>query len=121
MTERKSMRHRKKKITLDRKGEPRKALLTHLAESLILFEKMRTTKAKAKAVRSMVERMITKAKKNNLAVRRELAKIIRYNCVKKLIEELGPRYKERTGGYTRLTIIKNRVGDGAEEALIELI
>ncbi len=116
------MRHQKKKITLDRNSANRRALLANLAESLVLFEKIRTTKAKAKAVRSMVERLITKAKKNTLASRRDLASVLyTKNSVKKLVEELGPRYAERKGGYTRIILLQNRVGDGAEEALVELV
>lgn len=116
------MRHQKRKVTLDRKTGPRTALLAGLAESLILYEKINTTKAKAKAVRSIVERMITKAKGKDLHARRELMKqLYTKNSVKKLIEELGPRYAERKGGYTRTVVLKNRVGDGAEEVLIELV
>lgn len=116
------MRHQKKKVTLDRKTGPRTALLKGLAESLILYEKINTTKAKAKAVRSVVEKLITRAKVNSLHNRRELQRqLITDNTVKKLIEELGPRYKERKGGYTRTIVLKNRVGDGAEEVLIELV
>lgn len=116
------MRHQKSKITLDRKTGPRQALLRGLAESLILYEKIRTTKAKAKATRSMVERLITKAKKNTLAARRELASVLyTKNAVKKMFEVLGPRFKERAGGYTRITVVNNRLGDGAEEAVIEFV
>lgn len=116
------MRHQKKKVTLDRKTGPRTALLAGLVESLILYEKINTTKAKAKAVRSLAERLITKAKTNSLHTRRELEKrLYTKNTVKKLLEEIGPRYVERKGGYTRITTVKNRVGDGAEEVLIELV
>ena len=116
------MRHQKKKVTLDRKIGPRTALLTSLAESLILHEKIITTKAKAKATRSLVERLITKAKPNTLAARRTLiAKLHTELAVKKLMEVLGPRYKERQGGYTRIVMLKNRVGDGAEEAVVEMV
>jgi large subunit ribosomal protein L17 len=116
------MRHQKKKVTLDRKTGPRTALLKGLAESLILYEKINTTKAKAKAVRSVVEKLITRAKVNTLHNRRELERhLITGNTVKKLLEELGPRYAERKGGYTRTIVLKNRVGDGAEEVLIELV
>ncbi len=116
------MRHQKKKVTLDRKTAGRRSLLANLAESLILFEKIRTTKAKAKATRSAVERLITKAKKNNLAARRELLSVLyTKNAVKKLMEDLGPRYAERKGGYTRIISIKDRVGDGAEEVVLELV
>ena len=116
------MRHRKKKITLDRKAAPRRALLINLAESLVLYEKITTTKAKARAARSLVERLITKAKPNTLAARRELThRLHTSNCVKKLMAELGPRYKDRRGGYTRVTLLKNRKGDGAEAAVVELV
>lgn len=116
------MRHQKNKVTLDRKTGPRTALLTGLAESLILYEKINTTKAKAKAVRPIVERMITKAKVKSLNTKRDLeSRLYTKNTVKKLLEELGPRYLERKGGYTRTTMLKNRVGDGAEEVLIELV
>lgn len=116
------MRHQKRKVTLDRKTGPRTALLTGLAESLILYEKINTTKAKAKAVRPIVERLITKAKTKSLTTTRTLSsQLYTKNSVKKLTEELGPRYAERKGGYTRMTVLKNRVGDGAEEVLIELV
>lgn len=116
------MRHQKKKLTLDRASAPRKALMRGLAESLILFEKITTTKAKGRATRSQVERYITKAKQNTLAARRHLlSKLPAKNVVKKLLEVLGPRYAERKGGYTRVTLLNHRVGDGAEEVLVELI
>ncbi len=116
------MRHQKKKVTLDRKVGPRTAMLKSLAESVILYEKVFTTKAKAKAVRPIVERLITKAKANTLASRRDLlSRLHTKNAVNKLLEVLGPRYKERAGGYTRTTMVKNRVGDNAEEAVIELV
>lgn len=116
------MRHQKRKVTLDRKTGPRAALLAGLAESLILYEKINTTKAKAKAVRGVVERLITKAKAKDLNARRELLKhLYTKNAVNKLLEQLGPRYLDRKGGYTRTVMLKNRVGDGAEEVLIELV
>lgn len=116
------MRHQKNKITLDRKSAGRRALLANLAESLVLFEKVVTTKAKAKAVRSFIERLITKAKRGTLADRRNIqSALYTKNAVKKLMAKLGPRYQDRQGGYTRLTMVKNRVGDGAEEALVELV
>ncbi len=117
------MRHQKKKVTLDRKAAPRRALLSSLVESLVLFEKIKTTKAKAKVTRSLVEKLITKAKKNTLAARRDIAKDLHTeNAVKKLMEVLGPRYAERKGGFTRLTLVSNsRKGDGAEEAIVEFV
>lgn len=116
------MRHKKNKITLDRKTAARRSLMANMAESLILYEKIRTTKAKAKAVRSVVEKLITKAKAQTLAGRRAIAKVLyTKNSVKKLMEVIGPKYKDKKGGYTRLTLLKSRKGDGAEEAIIELV
>lgn len=117
------MRHQKKKVTLDRKAASRNALIAGLAESLILYEKVMTTKAKAKVVKSFVEKLITVAKKNTLAARRDLiAKLYTQNSVKKLMDVLGPRFAERKGGYCRLTLVSNaRVGDGAEKAIVEIL
>ncbi len=116
------MRHQKTKITLDRNSAARRSLLTNLAESLILHEKIKTTKAKARALRSYVEKLITKSKPNTLAARREIIKeLYTENAIKKLMEQLGPRYKDRAGGYTRTTSLRNRVGDGAEEVQIEFV
>ncbi|MDD2757899.1 MAG: 50S ribosomal protein L17 [Patescibacteria group bacterium] len=117
------MRHQKKKVTLDRQSASRHSLLANLAESLILYEKISTTKAKAKAVRSLVEKMITTARKNTLSARRALIRdLYTQNAVKKLMEVLGPRYAGRQGGYTRLTLASDRrLGDGSETATIELV
>ena len=116
------MRHQKKKLTLDRKSPARRSLLANLAESLVLYEKIKTTKAKGRAVKSLVERLITKAKKQTLAARRELLKTLyTNNAVNKLMDDLGPKYKDRKGGYTRLVLLKNRKGDGAEEVIVELV
>lgn len=116
------MRHLKKKVTLDRPTSQRRALLANLAESLILHEKIRTTKAKAKALRPVVEKLITKAKTNTLASRRELMRVLyTENAIKKMMEVIGPKYATRKGGYTRIISLNNRVGDGAEEAVIEFV
>lgn len=116
------MRHQKKKLTLDRAAAPRLALMKSLAESLILREKIRTTKAKAMAVRSKVERLITKAKPGTLAARRMVAKdLFTDNAVKKLMEVLAPRYLDRAGGYTRVITLPERKGDGADEAVVEFV
>ncbi len=117
------MRHQKKKITLDRKSASRNALLANLAESLILHEKIMTTKAKAKALKSFVEKLVTIAKKNNLSARRALIKeLYTNNSVKKLMDVFGPRYAEKKGGYTRLILVSDtRVGDGAEKAILEFV
>jgi len=115
------MRKRKKGRKLSRKRDQRKALLKSLASNLLLKERMVTTQAKAKEVASFVEKKITKAKKNDLATRRYLARFFRPALVKKLIEEIAPRYQERKGGYTRIIKLGPRKRDGAKMALIELV
>jgi large subunit ribosomal protein L17 len=116
------MRHQKKKITLDRETSQRRALMANLAESLILYEKIKTTKAKAKALRPIVEKLVTKAKKNDLASRREIMKVLyTQNAVKKMMDIIGPKYLDRQGGYTRIITLNRRVGDNAEEAVIEFV
>lgn len=116
------MRHRKKKVILSRMKGPREALLRNLATSVLLYEKVKTTKARAKYVRPIVERAITIGKKNDLASRRRLHKMFQVdNVVKKVLEDLGPKYKERPGGYTRVTALKRRQGDAAEIVQLELV
>ncbi len=116
------MRHRKNKVTLDRKSGPRKALLKVAATQLFTHEKIVTTEAKAKALRSYAERLITRGKKNDLAARRALLRVISSeNIVKKILEDISPRYMTRPGGYTRIVKLPARVGDGARRARIELV
>lgn len=116
------MRHRKKGKILDRKVGPRTALLRGLAVSLILYEKMQTTKAKAKTVKPIVERLITRGKENTLTARRHLLKYLyKEAAVKKVLEVISPRYKDRKGGYTRIINVGRRQGDGAEIVQIELV
>ncbi len=116
------MRHRKKGKVLDRAKAPREALLRNLAASVILYEKVKTTEAKAKAVKPMVERAITTGKKPSLAARRNLMRIFyTEHPVKKILEVLGPRYATRPGGYTRIVKLGTRQGDGAQVVQIELV
>ncbi|TAN32989.1 50S ribosomal protein L17 [Patescibacteria group bacterium] len=116
------MRHQKKKVTLDRKTAARRSLLANLAVSVILYEKVKTTKAKAKAVRPLVEKLITESKKQNLAARREIeGALYGSRAARKLMSELASRYKERVGGYTRVTALGERKGDAAQAAIIELV
>jgi len=116
------MRHRKKTKILDRKKEPREMMLRNLASSVIIYEKVKTTQAKAKAVRSLVEKIITIAGKGDLTARRRLIKVLPQKmAVKKAMEILGERYKERKGGYTRIVKLGVRQGDGAEMVMIELV
>ena len=116
------MRHQKKKVTLDRKKAPREALLKNLTASVILYEKVKTTRAKAKDVQPLVEKMITLGKKGTLTARRELLSFLpTENPVKKIMEDLGKRYAGRTGGYTRIIKLGTRQGDAAEMVTIELV
>lgn len=97
-------------------------MLRNLASSVLMYEKVKTTEAKAKAVRSIVERVITKAKKGDLTSRRQLISILPQElAVKKAMDVLGQRYAERNGGYTRIVKLGNRQGDGAEVVQIELV
>jgi len=115
------MRHKRKGRKLSRQRSQRKALLKVLAADLILKEKIITTQAKAKEIRPLVERLITKSKKKDLASIRYLARYLPERARKKITEEIGPRYRERAGGYTRIVKLGPRKTDGAEMAVIELI
>ncbi|MEN9557661.1 MAG: ribosomal protein [Candidatus Parcubacteria bacterium] len=116
------MRHRKKRVTLDRKNGPRLALLRGLATSVVLYEHINTTLAKAKAVRPLVERLITTSRVKTLASRRALLRVLMTEqAVNKMLEEIGPRYATRPGGYTRMIKLGRRQGDGAEIVQIQLV
>ena len=112
----------KKNIKLGRTKAPRKALLRSLAESLILHDAIVTTKAKAKALRTVVEPLVTKAKRNR-PVDKEIINSVLYTgkAVKKLVETIAPKYKDRQGGYTRITKLGTRPNDGAEKVKIEFV
>lgn len=116
------MRHRKNKKILDRSNDARNALIRGLATSVILYENINTTLAKAKAVRPVVEKLITSGREKSLHGRRELKKVLLIDsAVNKVLEELGPRYATRPGGYTRIIKLGRRKGDGAEIAQIQLV
>ncbi|MFA6423282.1 MAG: 50S ribosomal protein L17 [Patescibacteria group bacterium] len=107
---------------LGRKKANRNHLVRNLLTSIILYEKVVTTEAKAKTIKSEIDRIITKAKKNDLAARRYVAKILfDMNAVKKTMEVLAPRYINRTSGYTQIYKLGQRVGDGAPKYQINLI
>jgi large subunit ribosomal protein L17 len=96
--------------------------MANLATDLVMHEKVTTTVAKAKAVRPFAEKLITRARKGDLHARRVVLKTITDKAaVAKLFDELAPRYEGRPGGYTRITKLGPRRGDGAEEAIIELV
>ena len=97
-------------------------ILANLAGSIIMEGKVTTTLAKAKAVRPLTEKMITKAKRGDLHARRTVLRTITdTEVVTKLFDEVAPEYDERPGGYTRITKLGPRRGDGAEMAVIELV
>ena len=99
-----------------------KLIMANLATDLVMHEKVTTTMAKAKAVRPLAEKLITRARKGDLHARRVILKTITDKAaVAKLFDEVAPRYEGRPGGYTRITKLGPRRGDGAEEAVIELV
>src|SRR6516164_1641017 len=116
------MRHRVGGYKLKRPVDSRNALLRNLCTSVILEERVITTVPKAKAVRPLVEKMITLAKADTLHTRRQAAAVLNTPAsVKKLFDTLGTRFGQRSGGYTRIVRLGPRKGDGAEQAMIELV
>ena len=116
------MRHLKAGSKLKRDGGSRKALLRNLVTSVIEHERVITTIPKAKAVQPIVDHMITLAKADTLHTRRQAASYLRTPAsVKKLFDTLGTRFGQRNGGYTRIVRLGPRKGDGAEQAMIELV
>lgn len=116
------MRHRKQKNKLGRTASHRKATLANLASSLIRHKKIQTTHAKAKATRQFIEPLITRARRGSLHDRRQvLKKIPRPEVVKVLFGEIGPKYKERPGGYTRIVKLGFRGNDSAPVSQLELV
>ena len=116
------MRHRKTTPKLSRKPDARKRLLRNLVTSLIMEERVTTSMAKAKAARSLSEKIITKGKKDTVHSRRQVAGMVYgSDAVKKVFNELGPRYSERPGGYTRILKLGRRKGDAAEAVILELV
>ena len=115
-------RHANTGRKLSRNTSHRKALLDNLVRAIIIEESIRTTTPKAKEARRLVERVITKAKANTLAARRIVHRTVRDQAVlAKLFEVIGPRFKDRPGGYTRLVHTENRMGDNAPMAILELV
>ncbi len=116
------MRHRKGGYKLQRDPSARRALLRGLTTSMILHERIETTVTRAKAVRPKVERMITLAKRDTLHARRQAAAYLYApEAVRKLFDSIGPRFADRSGGYTRILRLGPRKGDGAETAILELL
>ena len=116
------MRHQKKTLKLGRTAEHRKALLANQVCSLIEHRRIKTTLAKAKAVRPLAERMVTLGKNGSLHARRNALSILRHkDAVKKLFDEIAPASTERNGGYTRVIRLGQRKSDSAAMALLEWI
>ncbi len=116
------MRHQVKGKKLGRDTSHRIALLRNLVTSLLEKERIRTTLAKAKAARPVAEKMITLGKNDTLHSQRQALRFIyKKSVVKKLFDELGPRFSERPGGYTRIIKLGPRAGDGSDMALLELV
>ncbi|MBL1242692.1 MAG: 50S ribosomal protein L17 [OCS116 cluster bacterium] len=116
------MRHRNKGRKLNRTASHRKALFANMAAALIKHEQITTTLPKAKELRAIVDRLITLGKKGDLHARRHaIAKMRDKEQAKKLFDVLGPRYKDRNGGYTRVLKAGFRYGDNAPMAVIELV
>ncbi len=116
------MRHRKVRKTPGRTFEQRKIVLENLATSLILHERLETTITKARALAPFVERLISASRTGTLAARRRAeSKLTHKNAVRKLFEVIGPKYKERPGGYTRIRRTRTRAGDSAELAVITFV
>jgi large subunit ribosomal protein L17 len=116
------MRHQKKTIKLGRTAEHRKALLANQVCSLIQHQRIKTTLAKAKAVRPLAEKMVTLGKKNSLHARRTALAVLRQkDAVQKLFADIAPRNAERKGGYTRIIKLGERKSDAARIAFIEWV
>jgi large subunit ribosomal protein L17 len=116
------MRHKRSGSKLKRDAGSRKALLRGLVTGVIENERVVTTITKAKAIKPLVDRMITLAKRDTLHTRRQAASFLETPAaVKKLFDKLGTRFGQRNGGYTRVVRLGFRKGDGAEQAMIELV
>jgi large subunit ribosomal protein L17 len=116
------MRHQKKTVKLGRTAEHRKALLANQVCSLIEYQRIKTTLAKAKAVRPLAEKMVTLGKRGSIHARRTaLATLRQKNAVKKLFDDIAPRSTDRNGGYTRIVKLGQRKSDSAPMAFIEWV
>jgi len=115
------MRHGNVNRKFGRERKGRKALLKGLALSLVIYGKIKTSEAKAKELRPIVEKLITKGKSATLASRRLLTSRLNETSSKKIIETISPKYKNRAGGYTRIVKLPRRKSDGSPMAIIEFV
>jgi large subunit ribosomal protein L17 len=115
------MRHLKSGRKLNRSSAHRKAMFRNMVTSLLLHERVQTTDAKAKELRHWADRMVTLGKRGSLHARRQaLAYVRNYSVVRKLFDEIAARFRDRAGGYTRITKVGLRRGDAAPLSIIEL-
>ena len=117
------MRHHDHNRKFGRVRKQRSALLQGLARSLVLHGRIETTEAKAKELRPFIEQLVTKAQPGTIAARRLVSSRLggAPRATKKLMDEVAPQYKERTGGYTRITKLPVRGGDASRMAVIEFV
>ena len=116
------MRHAKRGRKLSRDAQHRKAMLGTMAGQVIVHGRIKTTAPKAKEVRGVVDRLINKAKQDDLAARREVVKVLKdKTIVRKLFEDVAPDLDDRNSGYTRILKLGPRLGDGAEQVYLELV
>ncbi len=116
------MRHLKKKNKLSRPAAHRDAVVANLCKSLIRYGRIKTTKAKAKLMQPFIEKIITRSKNNNLHSKRIAASRLKsWEPIPKLFDQIGPKFKSRAGGYTRIIKLGFRNSDGAEIVLLEFL
>jgi large subunit ribosomal protein L17 len=118
------MRHQKTRHKLSRDSAHRKALFANLCVEIIDHERIKTTEAKAKAVKPEIEKLITLAKRGDLHARRQAMSTLQHpdkGVIYKLFEEIAPRYVDRPGGYTRILKLGQRSGDATEIVYLELV
>lgn len=115
------MRHNRRTLRLGRNPKERQAMLENLVTSLLVHQQIKTTLMKAKAARRLADKVITLSKDDTLASRRRMFSYLQdHQLVSKLFKMVGPRFKDRKGGYTRILHLSRRKGDGATMALLEL-
>jgi large subunit ribosomal protein L17 len=116
------MRHAKKKKKLATSASHRSALLRNLAAQIVQYRRVKTTEAKAKAVKPVIEKLITLGKRGDLHARRQALAILgKRDLVHKVFTEIAPQYEDRNGGYTRILKLGPRAGDAAPMVFIELV
>lgn len=116
------MKHKIGFNRLGRKSSHRKALIRNMVSSLFIYERIKTTKSKAKEIRKAAEKMITKAKIDSVHTRREIAKkLYKKSIISKLFTEIAPRFETRPGGYTRIIKLGKRPGDSSDMVFLELV